>query len=157
VGSVSGVDLAQWLGDQLDEDERIAREAPMEIGQTGDGGGVPADAPARWVASHHLVMREPLADDEEIRIVTDCAAFGGSSAAVHIAAWGPARVLREIDAKREILARYEFACGQAVQSQTEAERETWVQVAGALQSCVLLLAAVHEDRQGYAEAVASAE
>lgn len=68
---------------------------------------------------------------------------------------GPARVLREVEAKRAVVARYEFACGQAVQSQTEAERETWVQVGGALQACVLLLAGVYEDRPGYAEAIAS--
>jgi uncharacterized protein DUF6221 len=98
-------DLVRWLRDQLDEDERIARAAPMEIDRTGHGDGVPADLPARWVPSHHLVMREPLADDEEIRIVTDCAAFGGSSAAVHIAEWDPARVLRDTDAKRRTLLR----------------------------------------------------
>jgi uncharacterized protein DUF6221 len=109
---VSGVDLVRWLGAQLDEDERIAREAPMEIGQTDDGDGGLADVPARWVPSHHLVMREPLADDEETRIVTDCAAFGGRSAAVHIAGWDPARVLREIDAKRRMIGECERAVDQ---------------------------------------------
>jgi uncharacterized protein DUF6221 len=101
---VSGVDLVQWISAQLDTDERIARAAPMEIDRSGHGDGVLTDVPARWVPSHHLVMRQAMTDDEEIRIVTDCAAFGGRSAAVHIAEWDPARVLREIAAKRQLLA-----------------------------------------------------
>lgn len=64
----------------------------------------------------------------------------------------PARVLREIEAKRGIVARYEFACSEAAALNIgEEERETRVQVAGALQSGVLCLAMVYADRPGYRE------
>lgn len=95
-------ELARWLSMQLDEDERIARAAVAAMERIGSSVGAPV---AQWVADHHLVMRQPLTDVEEVRIVTDCAAFGGPSAAAHIAEHDPARVLREIEAKRGLLAR----------------------------------------------------
>lgn len=154
---MSGVDLVQWLTAQLDADERIARAAtpgPWEWTPETDV----------WDQNGPTLIREGT-DAPDAKLVEVAAGWGhdawgmhvGDADQEHIAEWDPARVLREIDAKRAVVARYEFACGQAVQSQTEAERETWVQVGGALQSCVLLLAAVYEDRPGYAEAVASAE
>lgn len=72
-------DLTQWLGAQLDEDERIARAAggtwwaPPDLpGEVYDSGGVNIDAKLK-------------------------------SFAAHIAEHDPARVLREIDAKRQIV------------------------------------------------------
>jgi len=62
----------------------------------------------------------------------------------------PSQVLRDIGAKRAVLARYEFACKEAADLRlTEEERELRVQVAGALQSCVCCLAVVYDDRAGY--------
>ncbi|MGW5691512.1 DUF6221 family protein [Streptomyces asiaticus] len=70
----------------------------------------------------------------------------------HIIRHDPARVLAEIEAKRGIIARYEFVCRQAAElGLSEEERETWVQVGGALQSCVLCLAAVYADHPDYRE------
>lgn len=62
----------------------------------------------------------------------------------------PARVLADVEAKRGVVARYEFACREAGRlALTEEEREVWVQVAGALQSCVLRFAAIHDDHPDY--------
>jgi hypothetical protein len=60
--------------------------------------------------------------------------------------------LAEVEAKRGIVARYEFACRDAAAPDiSEAERETRVRVAGALQACVFLLAELYPHRPGYRE------
>ncbi|MEU5772759.1 DUF6221 family protein [Streptomyces venezuelae] len=74
-------DLVQWLGEQFDEDERIAKEAgarsltwklvtPLDDAELGD---------AHWLQPPELK---------------------------HAERHDPARVLREIDAKRRVLARH---------------------------------------------------
>lgn len=65
-------DLVQWLGEQLDEDERIARACP------GDGA---------WDADGFAFYGRELSP--EVR--------------AHVVAHDPARVLREINAKRDIV------------------------------------------------------
>lgn len=136
--------LPEWLRAQLDTDERIARAVPVDLGHewsdpgpwiiAGPGGGGREAEVAK--AADGLEM--PLAE----------------AVAHHIAAHDPARALREIEAKRAIVARYEFACREAAALNiSEEEREVWVRVGGALQSCVLLLAAIYADRPGYDEAV----
>ncbi|WP_037683058.1 DUF6221 family protein [Streptomyces griseus] len=81
-------DLANWLRAQLDEDERIARTAtlgPWVQSGIGDyGWTVDFGRPGAGVET---------ADTEQ-----------GLADADFIAAHNPARVLREIDAKRQILA-----------------------------------------------------
>lgn len=110
-------DLVQWLRAQLDDDERIAREAAMAIGRTGYEGGVLVDPPARWgddlvadgaqwVPSYHLVKRERRIEGEKARTVADCGGFGALPVAVHVAHHDPAGVLREIDAKRRMLSEH---------------------------------------------------
>jgi hypothetical protein len=80
-------DLAQWLHAQLDEDERIARAAtlgPWVQSGVGDyGWTVDFGRPGAGVET---------ADTEQ-----------GLADADFIAAHNPARVLREIDAKRQII------------------------------------------------------
>lgn len=113
-------DLVRWLNTQLDEDQRIAREAAMAIGRTGYENGVLVDPPARfgddlvvdgaqWAPSYHQVMRKRLRPDETRRTVAECGGFGARPVADHIAEWDPARVLREIDAKRKLLAEWKLA------------------------------------------------
>lgn len=152
-------DLVQWLTACLDEDERIAREAPSAIGSAGHSDGAWADPQARWVADHHLVMRRPLTGDEEVRIVADCAAFGGPPAAVHIAAHDPARVLREVDAKRRIVEIHRVVGGFEDEDMTDlgsgcsecgypaeyGDRGGWCET-------LRLLALPYEDRPSYQEA-----
>lgn len=83
-------DLVQWLGAQLDEDERIARAATAgpwsRMGQRVLDPSPPSDRLGVGMAVGHAAAS---ADFNET--------------ADHIAAWDPARVLREIDAKRRLL------------------------------------------------------
>ncbi len=143
------VDLARWLGQQLDEDERVALAATQH----------------RWIVSER---KTPASADSPSGDPFWVAADEGFGAPVFqfkdkrdaefIAAWDPARVLREIDAKRGIVARYEFARHEAAALDIgEEERKTRIASAAAFQSCVLLLAGTFEDRPGYAEAIASVE
>jgi hypothetical protein len=130
-------DLVQWLRAQLDEDEQIARavedrSAPWDGQWMADG-----DSAVRTVNGHVLFYRH---DSGPLK----------PGLADYVAEWDPARVLRDIDAKRAIVARYEFVCTEASRTTiTEEEREVWVQVGGTLQSCVLQLALPYTDRPGY--------
>lgn len=121
-------DLVEFLRARLDEDEQIARAATQ-----GD-----------WVWSREFVAPPGYHHRTVGPLEPGDAAF--------IVAHQPKRVLREIDAKRGIVARYEFACKEAAQPGiSEEERETRVQVGGALQSCVLCLAAPYSDHPDYRE------
>lgn len=95
------VDLVQWLTARLDTDEQIAREA--------------TDGPWRNAptARHHATAsgrseEAVFAALPDVGVVI-VAATGEASErrnlvnAEHIAAWDPARVLREIDAKRQLV------------------------------------------------------
>jgi hypothetical protein len=104
-------DLVQWLGQQLDEDERIARAARPRPGDQTAGEWVayphrptsPTDDPSRNV---HLVgSREP--DGREWVVAETGQADRAPTVAEFIAAHDPARVLREIDAKRKIIAEHD--------------------------------------------------
>lgn len=77
-------ELVRWLGEQLDEDERIVRAVHG-----------PIDGPLgrKWWTPEEVKTR--LCDDQ-IHM----------SDAEHIAVWGPARVLREIEAKRQIIEQH---------------------------------------------------
>ncbi|MGQ5576738.1 DUF6221 family protein [Streptomyces sp. ECR3.8] len=92
-------ELVRWLGVQLDEDERISRAATP--GPWRDEGGYVTDVgpdglPRVQVTDHGTQDGEPEEDDPQ-----------GRADSAHIARHDPARVLREIDAKRQLLARYE--------------------------------------------------
>jgi hypothetical protein len=84
-------DLVQWLGQQLDEDERIARAATA----------------GPWTAMGQGVL-DPSPPSNRLGIgmaVGHAAASADyNETAEHIARHDPARVLREIDAKRQIIA-----------------------------------------------------
>jgi hypothetical protein len=76
-------DLVQWLGAQLDEDEATARNVESSWRQIGETGVI--------VASDGQYAEE-------------CANGNWAGIAEHIVRHDPARVLREIDAKRQLLA-----------------------------------------------------
>ncbi|WP_069744762.1 DUF6221 family protein, partial [Streptomyces sp. EN23] len=94
--------LVRWLSVQLDEDERIAKAAPPGPWSM-DGAGSVADAdggrviPSVGGALDGRVTRWP-----EGTVID------------HVLGHDPARVLREIEAKRAIVARYDFASKEAV-------------------------------------------
>lgn len=76
--------MAQFCAARLDEDEAAARDAYYE-GQ-------------RWITEEEGVYRYP--DDELVHMADR------KAGARHIARWDPARVLREVEADRKILAEY---------------------------------------------------
>lgn len=104
-------DLVQWLGEQLDEDEQIARVADTELGN---------------VFTRIATFDPEMAADER-----------------HIMAHRPTRVLREIDAKRDLLR---FAQG------IHDHYETFTTgVASRLEATLRLFALSYADRPGYRE------
>lgn len=81
-------DLVRWLGEQFDEDERIADAARGQ----GDG---------RW--HHDSSYPNGYVYDEHNQPVVYDESTPSPEEAEHIAAHDPARVLREIEAKRKLL------------------------------------------------------
>lgn len=137
-------DLVEFLRTRLDEDEQAARAAAERIGPTWG-------TQVKWVPDIDAI---PDAEwDNELGLPRNAVGFYGTEAEhEHLKRWTPARVLRDIEAKRGVVARYEFACREAAQPGiSEEERETRVQVGGALQSCVLCLAAPYVDHPDYRE------
>jgi Family of unknown function (DUF6221) len=139
--------LSEFLAARLDEDEATA-EAVRQVSATDwrHEKAVTADGPVTAVTV-------PLRDD--LVLVTTWR--DDAVLAPWIARWDPARVLREVDAKRKILARYGFACRQAEvtklnavrQHVGDAEHEAWSKIAGALERDVVDLAAVWSGHPDY--------
>lgn len=94
-------DLVTWFRAQLDEDERVAREAAHGSWEYQDmnsvGGGRVCD-PTVAIATIHF-------DAERVdpRIRRTISEREAAATGTHIARWDPARVLAEVDAKRRIL------------------------------------------------------
>lgn len=132
-------DLVRWLGDQLDVDAARA-EAARDAEFCKDGRWLGKGPFEEGLGSVHSEASEAILGEEE------SVPF---ALADHIAAHDPARVLREIDAKRQVLAEYEQAARYA--------KTTWGQSnadqsrARTLGKVVRLLAAVCADRPGYRE------
>lgn len=124
-------ELVRWLGEQLDEDERIAREA---------GGAAWEELPVSgWVHTSALPDTEwqPPGYDHHV------ASAPLPADRAHIVAHAPARVLREIDAKRDLLR---FAKG------IHDHHETFTTgVAARLEKTLRLYGLAYADRPGYQE------
>ena len=91
-------DLITWLRAQLDEDERVAREASGDPWVTGTSVGYPYSRPGDVYAIAH--------DGTAARIAmgTRCGPdISAEQSSDHIARHDPARVLAEVEAKRRIL------------------------------------------------------
>ena len=104
------MDLAKFLTARLDEDEASAKEALTGPGTPAGGSWTaykhpPGPNDSRSDRSVQLVgCTEP--DDREW-LVANAGQWGAAqNVAVHIARHDPARVLREVDAKRSILAQH---------------------------------------------------
>jgi hypothetical protein len=115
-------DLVRWLGAQLDEDERVAR---------GCSGTAWREHPKNWVSAPNRVAL----------VVHD----GDRS---HVVRHDPARVLREIDAKREIVRQHVpvgdgTVCLSYCHTRKPGEAQAW--------PCLTLrlLALPYSDRPGY--------
>jgi hypothetical protein len=134
-------DLAQWLTAQLDADERIARAATK----------------GPWLVDCETYAEALIAGDGTSVIAGgrwggEASAFESTEDAIHIAAHDPARVLREVEAKRATLA--ECAAAEAALDQASRDRDTarynavraeW-QV---LRRIIRRDAAAYSDRPGY--------
>ncbi|MGQ5640781.1 MULTISPECIES: DUF6221 family protein [unclassified Streptomyces] len=128
-------ELVVWLREQLDEDARIARAA--------DAG--------RW--EFRTLGRH---DQAAIQTAGGLIQFDGSRASgngVHTAVHNPACVLREIDAKRRLVARYvehERLDRETFDAEGEHARSL-VSLRAAYLDVVRELATVYADRPGYRE------
>jgi Family of unknown function (DUF6221) len=134
-------DLVAFLSARLDRDEAVAKAA---FGKSGrwwrrlrqiflNGPPVPAGA---------LLEGDPEVDDEEADIfIADIVVYDEGRPSEeefeHIARHDPARVLREVEAKRKILAEY------------VAYTESYVTQARQLEFSIACLAAVYSDHPDY--------
>lgn len=135
----------QWYGEQLDEDERIARATLWDDdGALGSGGWYAYDRgprdgfrEARWVvidrADEGVMDSRPQAADDQ-------------AVARHIAEHDPARVLREIDTKRRALDHYARIC-----EHTKHGDEAYVLAEGAVAQQIKIMASGYSHRPGYRE------
>jgi len=133
-------ELVEWLRAQLEIDEEIARAAAhYEAGNWTTKGGHPVSV------ADELVEQ---ADTFE-RVVVFDEGSPSEEQAHHIAEHDPARVLREIDAKRQVLAEYEQAARYATTTwgQSNADQSR----ARTLGKVMRLLALPYADRPGYKE------
>jgi hypothetical protein len=118
-------DLVQWLRAQLDEDERTARATIW------DGSGNKLD----W----------ELIASATVDVGGDEFYVGDRTIANHMMAWEPARVLREIDAKRQIISEHDtegWKIGDRVHDCQWTDRPC---------RTLRLLALPYADRPGYRE------
>lgn len=94
-------ELVAWLGVQLDEDERIVQEALRYV-----------DADWRRDAEGNIAVASGMtaAGPQSVAITADRwkrPMLDSPGVVAHVAEWDPARVLREISAKRRTLIRCE--------------------------------------------------
>ena len=130
-------DLVEWLLAQLDEDERIARAAGGRSEQAWEAdlsGKDPAGLPSWPVAVRYVTDGRLRGAVANLPVTNE----RSEDRMVHIAAHDPARVLREIDAKRRTLGR--ILSHAAVMGQDDVHEDV-----------LRLLALPYADRSGYRE------
>jgi hypothetical protein len=136
------VDLLAFLKARLDEDEQAARAAAEETGNP------------VWEYSGSDVIAEQTGYPGGITYVAVAPWDGDVPAPVgnHIARHDPARVLREVEAKRRILTRYEFVSshGPAVDHTRAMDMTTGAQ--SALRDALRMLALPYTGHEDYREA-----
>ena len=153
-------DLVQWLTAQLDEDERIARAAIRAVGDV--PGGVPGAADWRFGNAFtdeggtywQITTMPPDADVFGVIELIGSGMSGGGAhepeIARHAVEHDPARVLREVEMKRQVVEQhrpvgYGGVCLSLCHTRAPGQPQTW--------PCLTLrlLASVYEDRPGYQE------
>lgn len=139
-------DLARWLGEQFDEDERIARAATQ----------------GPWLVDCETHAEAIIAGDGTSVIAggrwgDEASAFESTEDALHIAAHDPARVLWEIEAKRSLVAAYADALTVGPDIEGGYKRPIREALARQARNFLIVLALPFADRPGFAEAIASAE
>ncbi|HZF92056.1 DUF6221 family protein [Streptomyces sp.] len=97
-------EFVEWLRAQLDEDERIAFSAGHTL-----GGQLALDWEVAGAGVGVWTVERPVNEPPVVpeTLMEDMPGYEAARArALHIASHGPARVLREIDAKRRILVEH---------------------------------------------------
>ncbi|MFF7550912.1 DUF6221 family protein [Streptomyces canus] len=145
-------ELVRWLGEQLDEDERIARAAISVVGDVPGaanwrfGNAFTDEGGTYW----QITTRTPdIEGFGPVELVGSGMSGGGAhepEIARHAVEHDPARVLAEIDAKRQLLTAYAHAADRDVN-----EVEYAHGYANALGEAVRLLALPYASRPGYRE------
>jgi hypothetical protein len=137
------VELVEWLRAQLDEDERIARAACWD--EQSDAWTVrpPREKYERYTVVDYL-------DDGVVVVTPENADADGVGQ--HVARHDPARVLREIDAKRKLLDLHQEKLEQGYSSDHCAECG-FGETSQSYYPCATLrlLALPYADRPGYRE------
>lgn len=171
-------EVVRWLSEQLDTDERIARAAIRAVGDV--PGGVPGAADWRFGnaftdegGTYWQITTMPPDVDVfgPVELIGSGMSGGGAhepEIARHAVEHDPARVLREIDAKRQLLADYTATVRIRDEAATRIKAagdhpdpkdlEEWSRAhreAAILEGPVRLLALPFSHRPGYAEAIAS--
>lgn len=95
-------DLVAFLRARLAEGEGIARAAAKKV-------SVPPNDGMRWRRDWDTVHTAPSDPPGPRTKVADCG-HGGGDLTAHIVEWDPARVLREVEAKRRLVDRYAWLC-----------------------------------------------
>lgn len=135
-------DLVEWLKVQIDEDERVASTA------------TPGPWKREWAFSTHFVVPDSARDIASGNVSR--LKSGQRTDAEHIARHDPARVLREVEAKRRLIGQIlqyestidsEWCCHGADEIGAGTCPETRVGEIEALR----LLALPYADRDGYCE------
>ncbi|CAL9502776.1 DUF6221 family protein [Streptomyces sp. enrichment culture] len=145
-------ELVEWLRTQLDEDERVAREAAhYEAGNWTTEDGYPVS----------VADELPEQADTFERVVVFDEGSPSEEQARHIARHDPARVLREVDAKRRLLDLHQPTMNPGRDSDDD-DPATWLPVCSTCQVEIArpgdwpcehlrLLALPYADRPGYRE------
>ncbi|MFF1483112.1 DUF6221 family protein [Streptomyces sp. NPDC058319] len=153
-------EFVRWLRAQFDADEQIARAAARQRG--GGEWDADADPEHRIAVVGRYRPAEPDYPDRPVVLDPDA-----NETAVHIACHDPARVLREIDAKRRILDLYATAVEERSALRTRMrevlraesdefgqlhlEESGLIETARRLTPVVRLLALPYADQPGYRE------
>lgn len=141
------VDLVEWLRAQLDEDERTARAAMNVVGPVLGAGQWRYAESGTDEGGRYWSITTVAPDDTvpTVELVGSGMSGGGvheEALARHIVAHGPARVLREIDAKRQLLALHTEGSSDLFCAHCEHEPPC---------PTLRLLALPYADRPGYRE------
>lgn len=137
-------DLVQWLKAQLDADQQLAEDARAELDgrwayvESQDGNHKVVDSLGYSITEHYDVDAQPYFCEP------------------HIAAHDPARVLREIEAKRQIIAQYVNWDESTARAGLGADMRD-VGVTEGLEIALRLLTSAYSDRPGYKQEWAPAE
>lgn len=141
-------DLVDFLNAQFDEDERVARGADVKQGDphwwvspVQASGGV--DFTVRSGRDYRPIARVQRLDGDEDE---PAGILDGAAVAEHIARWDPDRVLDEIAAKREVLAKYH---GVLIQAERRPHDEGARGYEVAMSHAVLALAQPFAGRPGW--------